>query len=255
MVKCDMDNSLYDDWIRPLGDEYPAAIKIAGTRVPLEYETRFQRHYVYREPEKETHDAISRFVDESASVTFSELKQEWSTWTDADRADFCASISDLELIGQRDLADIVRFLLQNPDPGILAPVVLYLPVRQMFPAEETFQLVAGVLERTTPGRSASVVKALGLTKHPRAEAMIRRHLARIVMDPATRVHADFFNNLAQDAAYCILSLLKLGAPPADFEDIARRLSGHCCRNNREWFRRNLAEHYAWLRQPADEDQA
>jgi hypothetical protein len=59
-VQRNMDNSLFDDWIRPLGEEYPAAIQIAGTRIPLAYETRFKRHYVERKPNVESHTDISR---------------------------------------------------------------------------------------------------------------------------------------------------------------------------------------------------
>jgi hypothetical protein len=243
-----MDNSLYEDWVKPLGEEYPAAIIVGGIRIALAYETRFQRHFILSEPDKQSDTVVSRFVDWSASITLQQLKQEWSTWTDADRADFCASMCDLELIGQQDFAEIVRFLLQNAKIDILAPVVLHLPVSQMFPPDETFRLLFGVLQHSSLGHTASVIRALGGTKHPEAEATIRRHLRLIVADAATWVDAEFFNKIAQDAAYCISSLLKLGVRSADFEEIVRRLSEHACERNREWCRRNFAKHYAWLRQ-------
>jgi hypothetical protein len=241
-----MDNSLFDDWIRPLGEEYPAAIQIAGTRIPLAYETRFKRHYVERKPNVESHTDISRFPDGTASITLQQLKREWSTWRDADRADFCDSMHDLENIGQQDYAEIVRFLLGHAEVDILGPVVLGLPVRQTFPPDETFHLLIGVLQRSSPGHAADVIRALGLTKHAEAEAAIRRHLAAIVVNPATWADADFFNETAQDLAYCILSLVKLGVPTADFDQIVRRLSQHACERNRKWCRRNFAKHYPWL---------
>ena len=241
-----MDNSLYDDWIRPLGEEYPAAVEIGATRTPLAYETRFKRHYIERKPDGESHIGVSRFLDGTASITLQQLEGEWSTWRDADRADFCASMHDLENIGQEDFAEIIQFLLENAEVDILGPVVLGLPVRRPFPPEETFHLLTGVLRRSSVEHTAAVIRALGLTQHPGAEPTIRRHLAAIITDPATWVDADFFNRKAQDLAYCILSLVKLGAPPAEFDQIVRRLSEHACERNREWCRRNFAQHYAWL---------
>jgi len=242
-----MDTALYEDWITPLGEEYPAAIVISGIRIPLAYETRFKRHYIQRGPDSEGDIDVSRFVDGSATVTLEQLKEEWSTWTDADRADFCGSLTDLENTGQQDFGEMVRFLLQSAKVDILGPVVLHLPVRQTFPADETFHLLTGVLRRSSLGHTADVIRALGLTQHPEAEATIRRHLRIIVADPSAWTDADYFNRLARDAAYCILSLVRLGASPTDFEEIARRLSEHACKRNREWCRRNFAKHYAWLR--------
>ena len=250
-----MDTSLYDDWIRPLGDEYPAAVKLGPARVPLAYETRFKRHYIDHKPDVESHFDISRFLDGTASITLPQLQQEWSTWTNADRADFCHSIKDLYNAGHPELADILHFLLQHAEVDILGPVVLWLPVMQTFPPDQTLDLLLGVLHRASLGHTADVLRALGLTKHPQAEPTLRRHLAAIVADPAAWADAKFHNQMALDAAYCILSLVKLGAPPADFEEIARRLSEHPCERTRHWCRRNFAQHYAWLAESAHESQA
>jgi hypothetical protein len=241
-----MHNTLYDDWIKPLGEEYPTAISIQGTRIPLAYESRFTRHYLEIKSDVGCHTGVSRFLDGTASITLQQLKEEWSGWNDADRADFCASMPDLQNIGQEDFAQIVRFLLDNADVNILGQVVLGLPRWQTFPPDETFRLLIEVLQRSSQGRTADVIRALGLTKHPEAEATIRRHLAGIVADPNTWVDADFFNNRAQDLAFCILSLVKLGAPPVDFVEIVRRLTEHACDRNREWCRRNFAKHYPGL---------
>ncbi len=242
-----MNSSLYEDWIRPLGDEYPAAIKVGDTRIALANETRFKRHYLESKPDAVSHIDISRFLDGTASITLPQLKEEWSTWQDADRSDLCRSMLDLVNAGQQDLPEIARFLLQNAEVDMLGPLVLQLPGLQTFPPDETFELLMGVLQRSTLGHTADVIRALSLTQHSEAEATIRRHLGRIVADPTTWVNAKFFNKMARDAAYCVLSLVKLGAPPADFDGIVRRLSEHPCTRNREWCRRNFARHYPWLR--------
>src|SRR5215471_2338414 len=104
-----MNKDLYDDWIRHLGEEYPAAIQVGGTRIALDHETRFKRHYVETTPESEHHIDVSRFIDGTASLTLTQLKAEWSTWNEANRIDFCDSILDLVNVGQQDLAEILRF--------------------------------------------------------------------------------------------------------------------------------------------------
>ena len=243
-----MNSALYEDFIRPLGDEYPAAIKVDGTRIPLAYETRFKRHYIEKKSELEAHHTdVSRFIDGTASITLQQLKEEWSSWTDADRADFCDSLIDLVNLDQPDLAEIVRFLLQEANVDILGALVLQLPVVQTFSRDETFELLIGVLQRSSLGHTSNIVRALGLTQHPEAGATLRRHLQSIVATPAAWEDAKFHNYLAKDAAYCVLNLVKLGAPPAEFDGIVRRLSEHVCPRNREWCRRNFAKDYAWVK--------
>jgi hypothetical protein len=126
-------------------------------------------------------------------------------------------------------------------------VVLQQPTHQTFPPDETFKLLVGVLRRSALGHTANVVRALGLTQHPEAEATLRRHLQSIVATTATWEDAEFSNKLARGAAYCILSLIKLGVPPVEFDGIVRRLSEHVCERNRQWCRRNFAKHYAWIK--------
>src|SRR4051812_22442986 len=97
-----MDTIIYEGFEQGFGEEYPAAITVLGRRAPLKYETRFLRHFCHAEPPM-SETVISRFVDGSASVSLQQLREEWHTWTDADRTDFCASLSDLEILGQQDL--------------------------------------------------------------------------------------------------------------------------------------------------------
>lgn len=69
-----METTLYDDWIKPLGEDYPAAIAIGRTRIPLAYESRFTRHYLETKPDVQCHTGISRFLDETASITLRQLE-------------------------------------------------------------------------------------------------------------------------------------------------------------------------------------
>jgi hypothetical protein len=62
---------------RKFGEEYPAAIVVNGIRLPLRNERRFSRFY-YSDGER-MGSMVSRFMDGSASITASELQNEWHT--------------------------------------------------------------------------------------------------------------------------------------------------------------------------------
>jgi hypothetical protein len=74
------------------GNEYPAAVAIEGSRMPLARETRFSRDYLTPESERKTAKisgtTVSRFMDGSASMTAEQLRNEWPTWTRWEQMDF-----------------------------------------------------------------------------------------------------------------------------------------------------------------------
>src|SRR5215471_11629635 len=92
---------VYEGFEKGFGDEYPAALTFKGKRVLLERETRFIRYYPNpepRQPREGDHLEILRFVDGSASLTLSQLENEWDSWTEHDRMDLCRSLHELQLL-------------------------------------------------------------------------------------------------------------------------------------------------------------
>ena len=239
---------LYQGCEKGFGEDYPAVLTRSGIRFPLNYETRFIRHYRTPDPTLLPNLAtdISRFVDGSASITLARLEAEWSNWTPADRMDFCRSLDDLRLLEQPDLPAMVSFLVYHADPTELSAVAPNL--KFILGRDEEFSLLLVALQRSRNGDTANIIQAMGLTKHERAQAVIRQHLEALWKDDSLWDDAEFMNWVAFDAVNSIRYLIELGAPSAEFEERVRELSQHSCRRIREKCRQLFAKHYAWLSQ-------
>jgi hypothetical protein len=225
---------------RVYGDEYPATVLRDGMRCPLQCERRFSRYY--HSAEHNTGCEISRFMDGSASITASELQEEWPSWTDDMRSDFCQSCCWLH--EQADFPEMLRFVMQHGGPedwsGIAGNVASRLP------REEAFDLLARALRSTEPANSSNVAQGIALTKHPEAEATLRNHLDMLWKQPGIWNDAEFINWLGFAATTCISHLIEVGAPPSDFTERVRSLSEHSCSHNQESCRNFLSKHYPWL---------
>jgi hypothetical protein len=235
---------VYEGFEQGFGPEYPAAITILGIRRPLEFETRFIRPF--REPHlPHPHEfRISRFVDGSASITLSQLERQWATWTEADRLDFCVSIDDLQLLEQPDLPAMVGFIARHGNPDELSAVAP--AFCRLFTPAESFELAVLALQRSQVGRTSNIMQAIALTNDLRAQAVLREQLQTIWTEPSLWMDADFVNGVAFDAVNCIWYLMKLSAPPVEFEDAVRRLSAHSCRRVREQCQRLFTKCFPWL---------
>jgi hypothetical protein len=207
--------------------------------MPLTRERPFSR--TYYSAEIGTYH-VSRFMDGSASMTASELQREWPAWTEYQRLDFCNNCS--WLFRQSDFPEMLRFIMQHGSPHDWSPIAG--SVASQLPCDEAFRVLLGALQGVEIGNCSNIAQGIALTKHPNAEATLRRHLQAVWEHQALWDDADFTNWVALDATSCIAHLIELGAPVADFEEQAGRLSRHVCFKNRESCRNYLSKHYAWL---------
>lgn len=217
------------------------ALIINGIRLPLRSERRFSRRYY--SDEHKMGGVVSRFKDGSASITASELQTEWPSWRDEVRMDFCQASGWLKQ--QADFPDMLRFIMQNGGPRHWSAIASC--VASQLPRDEAFNTLVRALRSTELGQSTNVHQAIAHTKHPEAEAALRRHLAVLWSHPALWEDADFRNWVGFDATTCIANLLELGAPPTDFGEQVRQLSKHACSGNRKSCRTFLSKHYPWLK--------
>ncbi len=227
--------------IRRYGDEYPAAVVSDGIRLPLRKERRFSRSY--HSEEHKLGCEISRFMDGSASITSAQLQQEWPSWNKETRMDFCAAYHWLNK--QPDFPEMLRFIMQHGGPDEWSAIAL--DVASRLPQNEAFEILLRALRTMELGRASNITQAIAATKHPGAEATLRRHLDVLWRHPDLWHDADFSNWIAFEATTCIRNLIDLGAPPEDFNEQVRLLSEHSCSGNRNSCRNFLAKHYAWLK--------
>ncbi|HYG21426.1 MAG TPA: hypothetical protein VEH04_01505 [Verrucomicrobiae bacterium] len=229
------------DLKRLYGDEYPKAVIMDGMRLALRSERPFSRSY--HSQERKMGAEISRFMDGSASITASELQQEWPSWTDDIRIDFCQSCSWLH--EQLDFPEMLRFIMQHGKPEHWSGIAL--SVASQLPRDEAFGTLVRALSGGELKHSSNICQAISHTKHPNADATLRRHLATLWSHPSLWEDADFTNWAAFDVATCIAHLIELGAAPTDFTEQVRRLSEHACAGNRRSCRNFLSKHYSWLK--------
>jgi hypothetical protein len=230
-----------EDLKKGYGPEYPTAMIVGGIRIPLTKETRFSRSY--RSEESNTTHCISRFMDGSASISFSELAREWGDWTEETKMDFCQNCN--WLFEQADFPDMLRYILKHGSEyhwsGIAMSVASYLP------QQEAFDGLVQVLHGMKLGRTANISQGISITKHPNAESTLREHLAKLWKHPKLWDDDDFQNWIAFDAITCIAHLLELNAAPEVFDGQVRRLSEHICEGSRKSCRVFLSKHYSWLK--------
>jgi len=226
---------------RIYGEEYPAAVAHDGIRLPLHRERRFSRYY--HSAERKMGRLISRFMDGSASIAALELQREWHTWDDSNRSDFCQECCWLH--EQPDFPDMLRFIMQHAAPNEWSGVAQ--SVASALPRDEAFDILLRALRTVEIGHSCNIAQAIALTKHPDAEATLRRHLEAVWAHRALWDDNEFLNWVAFDATTCIAHLIGLGAAASDFEERVRQLAQHTCVHNRESCRNYLSKHYTSLK--------
>jgi len=226
---------------KAFGSDYPEALLFEGVRMPLALETRFTRYYHTEQAGTGGH-TVSRFSDGSASITAEQLKGEWPAWTSDQRLDFCGAC--VWLYQQSDFGEMLRFVMLNGGPEEWTCIAQ--PVASNLPRDEAFRFMRDALSAVGVGRSANIIQAVAITKHPEAQETLRKHL-QVVWAHPDMWHANaWLNQVAFEAVVCVQYLLELESPPADFEDKVRRLSEHACQGNQDSCRRFLSKHYSWL---------
>ena len=156
--------------VKLYGDEFPQAVTRMGVRMELSSETRFSRSYHSEDGKRGT--VVSRFEDNSAEVTLSELKESWHQWSAGDQCDFCSGVSWLR--NHPDFADMIRFLWAASDQRQLCMIAL--SVVEAFPQDEAYGRLSAVLGTMPIGGSANITQAIAGTKHPDASALLSEHL-------------------------------------------------------------------------------
>src|ERR1041385_3492479 len=190
-------NAKRPDLKKLYGDEYPAAAVVNGVRLPLSRETRFVRSYY--SPQHKLGTDISRFMDGSASIRFSELQKAWPKWGEDLRSDFCNAACWLH--DQQDFPEMLRFILKRGEHTHRSSVAL--SVSSCLPRNEAFEILVHALRKTEIGCTANISQAISTTKHPRAEATLRDHPASIWLHPGLWADAEFVNWIGFDAITCI----------------------------------------------------
>src|SRR6266536_3233625 len=160
------------------GDEYPAAVVSDGIRMPLRRARRFSRSYHSEEHKKGSE--VSRFMDGSASITSSQLQQEWPSWSEDVRMDFCQACAWLH--EQPDFPDMVRFIMQHGGPDEWSAVALH--AASHLPQAEAFDLLTRALRSVDLAQACNISQGISLTKHPDADRVLRAHLAALWSHPS-----------------------------------------------------------------------
>lgn len=223
------------------GPEYPDAVLHDGVRFPLMQERRFSRSY--HSPDRKESVIISRFMDGSASITFDELRRDWSEWDESDRLDFCQECGWLNK--QTDLPDILRFIMDSASVAEASAIAM--SAATSLPQEEAFSKLLSRLNASKPGKSSNIAQAIALTKHPSAESTLENHLQMLVRHPELWNDSEFLNWIAFDATTCIAHLIELGVQPHAFESNVRQLALHVCERNRKSVQQFLGKHFPFLR--------
>jgi hypothetical protein len=225
------------------GSDYPEAVELDGVRLPLTREGRFLRSYDNKDAKIGT--VVSRFMDGTAEISFTELKTSWPQWSRMERYDFTSAACWLH--DHPEFADMMRFVLEEGDQDDLNAVALQ--VATALPADEAFERLYAILQRTPIGKSANIGQAIAHTKHPDAPDALREHLRKTLRDSRLMEPDDFLNWVTYDAICCIEHLLELGLSTSEFEDDVQRISSHPSDGTIDSLRRRLAKWYPWLGEP------
>jgi len=119
-------------------------------------------------------------------------------------------------------------------------------VASELPRDESFDILLRALLTLDLGHTSNITQAIALTKHPEAEATLRRHLHAVWKHAALWEPAEFINWVAFDATTSISHLIELGTSSAGFEEQVRGLSEHPCPRNRDSCRGFFSKYYSWL---------
>lgn len=212
-----------------------------GEKLPFLLETRWSR--LFSDEKRGKTFVVSRFMDGSTSISIHQLREQWPSWSESERCDFCQACGSIE--NAEELTQIVRFVLEVGSLDECSGVAL--DAARVLPRDEAFDLLVAALDRSRDGRAlCNLLQGIAATKHPGADILLREQLERLWASPQLWEHDSFTNWTAYDAQTCIQELLNLGASPSEFEAKVRMLAEHSCDGIRQSCRTFLGKYYPWL---------
>ncbi len=210
-----------DEFRESFGDEYPNAVTHDGVRMPLLRAERFSRHFFSAETNAGL--VVSRFHDGTATMTNTQLRSEWPTWSNEERLQFCNACTWLR--EQDDFPDMLRMIVVNGDEHNWSSIAL--SVASILPQEEAYLILAECLAKVDGQSSANISQGIAATKHPSAQGTLRALLDRLWNNPRLWDDDAFINWIGYDATCCIQHLLELGQPAIEFEEKVLTLIQAC----------------------------
>ncbi|MFO7906349.1 MAG: hypothetical protein ACQESR_30950 [Planctomycetota bacterium] len=151
----------------------------------------------------------------------SELRRDWATWTDHEKADFSQSFVHYQ--GRRR-CQILRFLMRNGNHSVWSAIAA--SVASSLPINESLPFLRECCKSSETGCSANYYQALWLTGSPEAVGVLWTALDRIWASPDLMTPDSFCNFTAFDAIWCIDALIRLGDPLDSLRDPYEKLKMH-----------------------------
>lgn len=182
-------------------------------------ETRWSRQYEMVDLQTKLYE--SKFADGSATITLDELAQEWGTWSNTDRSDFCQAVTQAKF---PHLADILRYIMQHGDFASWEAVAN--SVARNLPQEEAVAWLTDVCKSVQVGKGAKFYQALALSRPPYCRDMLMQYLSRTWADGRLLSEDEVFDWVANDAVSLIEYLIQLGQNPNTLADKYKILVRH-----------------------------
>jgi hypothetical protein len=216
-------------------NEYPYTIDYDGQELILRRETRWTR--VFASQDGKLQLRRSRFQDDSATIGLKQLTTEWQHWSMGERKDFCDSAAWLP---RNDREGILRFLMKQADHRLLHNLALSM-VYHLGQAEVLPWLLK-CIDESASRESMGYLQALAYTRAPEAAHVIRDRLNRAWTHPEMFQPDLRTNDVAMEAAYCIVHLIELGCSTPEDIGRANRLADHPWQQVRELYKSHLAKY-------------
>jgi hypothetical protein len=194
---------------------------IANQKWILNSETRWTR--VYRSADnRKSFFHESKFSDGTAAITLEELAKSWPDWREGEQCDFSNSLCGLQ---SPDLPEILRYLKNHADAGILSNIALL--IAHDLPPEEAVPFLVEQCEKSKPGHGSNFFQALAKTNYPSKIPFLKQHLQKLIQQPdCWNKGAGYFNDVANQVVYRLRDLIDLGEPKEQFQPIYNRLKEH-----------------------------
>ncbi len=191
---------------------YPRSVSIDGTELPLTRETRWTRFFF--DPASRLMFRQSRLEDGSSTVTLSEVKKLWSSWTRKERLDFAESLAPSSV---DEIVLILEFVANTGEHELCSSVAM--PIAQRLDSAKALRFLTRACEVAPAGRRSNFFQALACLGTKEALAFLESQ-HEVLWGQSTPAEAsESFNWLAFD---CVNSLKYLIAMGVGREELAAK---------------------------------